>query len=402
MTPPPPGSPIEVVEAAPRLVLRVPAGSPHARSLAVFALFWNVIAWVLAGAALYAAFQSGIGWGLGGGGNGNGPVPVWVLGFVGLFPGVGAALAVWWAKLRFTRTLILAEPGRVAVRTEWLGRERTRTISPLPGDRADLEVAWEEDDEPRHRVRVGPKAEKSRTVAFGGHLAEPDVTWLAAAINRAIRAEDPDAVGDELPTGPPIIVPAAATGDSHPHVGVRVDARGRATITVRMFPGWPPGKRVGVGFGVCFAVVWWTIVGVTTAGDLAEFRRNGDWSGLAFRAPFVLAGLALVSGLSAVCRATVRTTVGETFLTVRWGFGAFGYTRRVPRAQVAEVVIWENFGTTTTAAGTRKDPAAAVKVTGDGGDHLPLSIGGGREVAAAVAGRVRRELDRAGWEPADD
>ena len=397
---PPPGSRIEVVEAGRPLVLRIPAGSPHGRSVLVFALFWNVIAWVLAGAALYTAFQAGVGWGLGG--KGNGPVPAFVLGFVGLFPAIGAGLAVWWAKLQFTRTLLFAEPGRVAVRTEWFGRERTRTANLLPGDRADLEVAFEENDEPRYRVRVGPKAEKARTVAFGGHLAEADVKWLAAAVNRAVRAEDPDAVGDELPKGPPVLVSVAATDAPHPHVTVGLDRAGRATVTVPAFPGWPPGKRVGVAFGVCFAVVWWTIVGFTTARDLAEFRRNGDWSGLLFQAPFVLAGLALVSGLIAVCRATVRTTVGETFLAVRWGTGALGYTHKVPRAKVADVVIWENFGTTTTAAGTRKDPAAAVKVTGDGGNHLPLSIGGGREVAAAVAGRVRRELDRAGWEPADD
>ena len=412
MTPPPPGSRIEVVEAGERLVLRVPAGSPHARSLLIFAGLWNAIAWTAAGAFWAVGAANGIDWGLVPAQRNNGPMPWWVLLFTGLFPAIGSGLLVWWTRLKFTRTLIFAEPapgggGRVAVRTEWFGRERTRAADLAPGDRADLEVAWEENDVPRHRVRVGPQsgekgAEKSRTVAFGAHLGEADVKWLAAAVNRAIGAEDPDAVGDELPNGPPVTVPAPATDDPHPHVAAGLDSRGRATVTVPIFPGWTAGKRVGVAFGVVFAVVWWTIIGFTVAGDLADLRWNrGGWDlvRLLFNLPFVLAGLAIVTGLIAVCRARVRTTIGEEVLSIRWGVGLLGYTRTVPLAKVEAVVIWKNFGSTTTSAGTRKDPAAAVRVAGAGADHLPLSVGGGDAVAAAVAGLVRARLEAVGWEP---
>ena len=84
---PPPASRIEVVEAPPdfpRLVLRVPAGSPHARSLLFAALFWNLISWTLAAGFGAGAVANGIDWGLVPNNRPNGPLPWFVLLFTGV------------------------------------------------------------------------------------------------------------------------------------------------------------------------------------------------------------------------------------------------------------------------------------------------------------------------------
>ena len=179
-------------------------------------------------------------------------------------------------------------------------------------------------------------------------------------------------------------------------------------IEVKIWPGWPPGKRALVAFGTVFAVVWWTIIAHQVGGDLADLLRGGngfDLFSLLFNLPFVLAGLAMVSGLIAVCRATVRTTVGEAFLSIRWGTGLLRYTKHVPRDEVREVVVWENFGRVTDSRGTRPIPIAAVRVdpskspamSRDG--LLPLTLFGDRDLAEAVAGLVRARLEATGWRP---
>ncbi len=404
---PPPGSRIEVVERGTRLVLRVPPGTPHGRSLLGFALFWNAFSWPIAGLFWSDAIQQGIDWDPAPGGQGGGPVPWFGLPFISLFPLVGIGVALIWAKLRFTRTLLLAEltaeGGRVAVRTEWFGFEKTRTATLEPGERATREVAFEENGVDRYQVRVGPKGERGRTVAFGAAWDEATVRWVAAEINGALGVTRP---GNTDLDGPPRTVPAAARERvDHPHVRESPDARGRPVVEVRLWPGWPAAKRVWVGFGVLFGAVWWTIVGHMVADELADARANGNWAdpfGLLFCVPFAVAGLVWTAGTVALCRGTARTIVGDEFLSVRWGMGGLGYARNVRRDRVGDVVIWENFRTGMHDGRSDRTPVAAVRLGPPRrrATHLPLTLGGGRDLAEAVAAVVKHHLEATGWQAA--
>ncbi|MFH5802908.1 hypothetical protein [Alienimonas sp. DA493] len=410
----PPGSRIEVVERGERLVLRVPAGGPRAKSLLLFAVLWNLISWVVAGAFWGVAFANGVDWSLKPAGGQNDPVPWFVLPLTGLFPAIGVGLLIWWAKLRFTRTLVFAapaaggEPATVAVRTEWFGRETTRTVRPEPGDRAALEVAYEENDRPRHRVRVGPKWGEDRTAVFGEAWTDEEVRWVAAEINRTLGVAEAEDVGLSGPAAPPRTAPAAAEGHADsPHVRADLDARGRAVVEARAWPGWPASKVTMVGFLSAFALAWFAALGFVAAQGLpAGGPGLGAALGLLVLTPFVLVGLGLISVVIFLCRAAVRTTVAEEGLTIRYGAGALRYTHQVPRGriEIEEVVVWENFGTIRNAGGGRPVPVAAVRVDPPVklGAHVPLSLGGGREVAEDVAGLVRHRLESAGWRPVPD
>ncbi|NNJ25748.1 hypothetical protein [Alienimonas chondri] len=424
LTEPPPGALIDVVETPGlehgpgpsgdhgRLVLSVPPGKKRARSLLIFTLLWNAISWTVAGAFWGVALTEGVDWTLVPAENENGPVPWFVLPLTGLFPAIGVGLAFWWTKMRYTRTLVFAErgskagTGTVAVRTEWFGRQKTRSVSLVPGDRATLEEAYQENDVPRHRVRVGPKEVDDRTVSFGTMWDEELVRWVADAINRTLGVDAPDEFGDD-PDAPPETVSVSALDESdNPLVRETLDARGRSVIEVPLWPGWPPGKRALVAFGAAFAILWWTILGFTVAGDWREARRNGDWFdpfGLLFNLPFAVAGLVWVSGLIAVCRAKVRTTVGDQFLTVRFGTGLLRYTKSIRRERIEDVVLWKNFGAIKSSGRTHRMAVAAVRLAPPEtfGEHFPLSLGGDRAMAATVAALVRHRLEMTGWNPAD-
>ncbi|QDT16882.1 hypothetical protein [Alienimonas californiensis] len=410
--PPVPGSRIEVVERDERLVLRIPAGGPRARSIFWFALFWNALSWAVAGTFWGVAVANGVDWNLKPAGGQDGPVPWFVLPLVGLFPAIGVGLVIWWSKLRFTHTLLFAapatggEPATVAVRTEWFGRERTRTIRLEPGDRAELEVAYEENDRPRYRVRVGPQEEKDRTLAFGTAWADDEVRWVAESINQTLGVEA-ERFPDDAPGAPPRTAPVAADANAdHPHVRTGLDARGRSIVEARCWPGWPPGKRTLAAFMTVSALAWWAALIFIAVRALPDAGQAGgrDLVGFLFLVPFALVGMMIISVPVAVCRASVRTTIAEEGLILRWGVGLLRYTYRVPRERISAVVVWENFGTVRDARGSRPVTVAAVRVDPPVklGSHVPLSLGGGREVAEDVAGLVRHRLESTGWRPVPD
>ena len=191
MKAPPPGSVLRVVSGPPGLVVAVPRGAGRAGFLFWFALLWNLAALPAAGLFVLAAAQNGVAWDLDpppnpGGGT---PVSAWTLPFVAVFPLVGLGLAAVVLNIRFRRLVVLAEPGRVALRTELFGLRRTRVLAVGPGDRAALEVAEEDEDAgaKRYRVRVGGRiGGRRRGLGFGFGLPEGDLRWLRDEINAAL------------------------------------------------------------------------------------------------------------------------------------------------------------------------------------------------------------------------
>ena len=258
MTPPPSGSKLIVAQPPPRLVVVLPAGAAKVRFLLVFGLLWNGLSWPLAASFFLTAAANGVRWALDPPPDGPGqPVPWWTLAFVSLFPLVGLAVAGAWLRLRFVRKLILAEPNRAAVRTEWFGLSRTRTFVLSPGDRAALEVAYEENDVPRHRVRVGPK---TAGVGFGAGLTDEEVRWLCEAVNVALDVPNPGDLGADDPAARPSHDAGGAAGDRLapvPHRGAgpprpagtvpaAVAGAGRGEEAPRRVPRPVRGRVVGV------------------------------------------------------------------------------------------------------------------------------------------------------------
>ena len=392
---------VEVERAGPPVVLRV-RRPPGGWALLLLALFWNAIAVPSA----FLAWRDGR------------PAAV-LLGAA--FAAVGVLLTLAFLHWLLVATRVVAGPGRAAVRRSMCGVRWTRGAE-LPADaRAVVQEPFTAPDESRPRVRVG--GESGPGLTFGTDLPEADLRRAAAAINAALGVSDPAAVGpplrDVTPPGPPrwrslsdtsrsdaetppLLAPAAAAaGLEIPHVRTGRDARGRATVTVPLLPGRTVGVRVLVWFGAEFCGLWWSLIVLQVAEEVAAARVDGDWSRVLFLLPFAGAGAAGVVGVRSVRRVTVRTAVGDRSVEVMWGLGDLGFPRAVPIARVADVVVWENPRTTAIAAGDRRDPVAALWVRVPHGSPRPvaLSFGGGRPVAEAVAGAVRDRLEAGGWEP---
>ena len=395
---PPPAARTRVVESGDRLLLAIPPGGATARSLGVFALIWNGIAWAVFTVFLIAALH---------------PVPGdrWVAAgaaaFAGLFPLFGLGLAVWWSRLRFTRTLVLIDPpagdrpGLAAVKTTWLGRERVRETPLTAGDRAALDTAYEQDDDPVFRVKVGTG---DNAVTFGTALDDAELRWLCELINRTLNVQRPDDLGLQDPGAPPRTDPAEPRASSDdPRITVLRDAGGEFAVRV---PAWPPGagRRVFLGFWTLFTAGWWGMVGWMLWDELGPLFAGQrldplDWLfGPLFVVPFLLGGFAALTLLAAVTRATVTTTVTAEAVAVRWGVGLLGHTKRLPTDSIDAVEVWRNFGTSQTNGGPKQvHPAAAVRR----GDSLtPLTLIGDAALAEAVAGLVRDRLERSGWQAA--
>ena len=395
MPEPPPNARTSVVESGDRLVLAIPPGGARTRTLGAFAVVWNAIAWVLFGVfALVAANVA--------------PADRWTAfaaaGFAGLFPLAGLGLAYWWSRLRFTRTLVFVEPpagdrpGTAAVKTIWFGRERVRETPLAPGDRAELDAAYQDDDEPVLRVKVGPGDD---AVHFGEAMDDAELRWICGLVNRTLRVERPHDLGPDGPDAPPRTDPAEprATADD-PRITVLRDGVGEFILRV---PAWPPssGRRVFLGFWCVFTAVWWWFVGWMLWDELGPLLAAGggrrmdpiDWLFVPrFCVPFVLAGFAMLTVLAAVPRGTVTTTVDAGAVTVRWGVGLLRHTRRLPVDTIDEVVVWRNFSSSRTNGGpTKVEPAAALR---RGDSLVPLTLIGDTALAENVAGLVWDRLER--------
>jgi hypothetical protein len=92
----------------------------------------------------------------------------------------GAVLAVWWARLRYTRERIVLTRDQADIEKRWLGWTRRRTVRLAPGARAGLRVDHEDQGEPVHAVVLEPADPR---VHIAVTLTEADKQALLERIN---------------------------------------------------------------------------------------------------------------------------------------------------------------------------------------------------------------------------
>ena len=166
----PDGSRIEIVEATDdRLVIHIPAGGQHAARQGWAAL-------VLSGVMIYAS-QPGV-----------------IADFqrqralpqfsVNLCLAIGwtvcIGMALYWLRMRFERSTLLVEIGRVVMRQIIFGWTRTTAITLGADSRAGVVEAYQGQNHPVHRIEISGADGR---VKFGTPLSEREKGWLVDCIN---------------------------------------------------------------------------------------------------------------------------------------------------------------------------------------------------------------------------
>ena len=319
----PAGSLIEVHEASDeRLVIFVPPGGKGASGLGCFATMWNLFNVVFTTMWLSAR-----------------PKDAAALAFIGFFWLVGIGLLIGWVKLKYERTLLLVEPSRVVVQHILFGRKRQKETELFSKSRATLTEAYSQNDVPVYSVAIEGK---ERTIRFGTSLSNAEKDWLVERINALIapneltkltathrntEADDSDADVESRPD---------TSGDFPEAIQIIEDSPDRLSLRIPAVT-FSAARWALIILGGLFSLAWFS--GVATMAAKLVVGPNwgvGVMAILAF-VPLGAAGLMpLVISLFA-WQGCISVTLDRELLTARWHIGAFGITRTMPFADIANV-----------------------------------------------------------------
>lgn len=171
---PPGGTGIRVVQSTDELLaIEIPQGGKGARGLGIFSFFWNLFTIPLS--AVF--FLGDDGWE-------NGPPPfLFLLLFFSVFWAVGLGTAYAALKMRFTHTLLAVKLHELTLQRKFLGRKKLARTKLDDNSRASLDVAFQVNDQDVYRVCV---AGVDREEKFGTRLTQAEKDWLVNVLNRII------------------------------------------------------------------------------------------------------------------------------------------------------------------------------------------------------------------------
>jgi|GEM_PF-1560316 hypothetical protein len=163
---PPGGTGIRVVQSTDDLlVVDIPPGGRGARSIGFFAFVWNLITLPLSAVML------------------SEEVPAVMFLFFSVFWMVGLGMAYAWLKMRFTQTLVAVKPHELTVQRKFLGRKKLSRTKLGEHSQADMDVAYQSNDQNVYRVCVSGV---DRQEKFGTRLSQAEKEWLVTVLNRII------------------------------------------------------------------------------------------------------------------------------------------------------------------------------------------------------------------------
>lgn len=164
-----------------QLVIVIPPGSSRfTRSLGCFATCWLGFMALFTGIALGSTKL-------------RTPQIGPILAFGGLFWLVGFGLLWAWIRGRFSTTFVLVEPDRLVMKTRLFGREKYREYLLNEESRAQLVVAYTQNEQPVHAVSVSAPGKPAK---FGTFLSQEEKSWLVERINRHLHPAPKNAASD--------------------------------------------------------------------------------------------------------------------------------------------------------------------------------------------------------------
>ncbi len=341
LPPPPANNTVEVIESTEkRLVLFIPGGGTQTRSMGAFALFWNLFMVVVTPAMTAGLFFGG-------------PVmtPWLVLGllaFLGLFWAIGLGFLYYWLKLKYERTLILAERERLAVQRILFGKKRIVTTALGPDSRAGLVEAYSDNDRPVYRVEVSGLNGKAK---FGTALSNAEKDWLVDCLHQFLHTAPPGASPttaadwinrphDEPPTSSVFSSSHLEPANLPPGCLICVDDATAERLRLHidfLRTGWQKHAALLIAGGLAIGAAY------VDAPFLAAARQGiVAPRGLIFLIPAALgvlsSGVALGVGLIlARGRSTIELTPEN--LVCRWHVGRIGFTRRFNTSEIQAVRV---------------------------------------------------------------
>lgn len=139
---------LELLEQdADHLLYLLRGGGKSSGGLGCFALMWNLIVGTIASVMLAGFINGGM--------QGQNAPPLFAVGIILLFLGIGIGFLYAWAYMKFGRTLLMVQRGMLGLQNDLFGWKRMKTLALNPGDRGTLSVAYEQNDVPVYQIEVG-------------------------------------------------------------------------------------------------------------------------------------------------------------------------------------------------------------------------------------------------------
>jgi len=367
LPPLPAKSRIDVIEATPhRKLFYIPAGGKRTTSLGWFVLLWNSIMLPITAAVLHEHFIAG-----------KAQESAYIMfPFLGVFLLVGFGMGYWWLRMRFERTILLLEKGRLVVQRILFGRKRLEEARLNDESRAELAEAYTENERPVYSVAVRGI---DRTVKFGTPLSDEEKDWLVRQINEHLgqgaSTSSPDAdfalncrqcgalltaTGATTPHAPlkcpecgatiqPVVQPLAE-GErfTHPEAcsvledaGYRLDESkpGFLRINYPVANLGPVRWMVAIFCGL-FSFVWIGIcVGTILGSQWTDAGGAERWIPVAIASVFLLPGMIPVLMTLVAIAGTYTVEMGPETLALRLGVGGWAWSRVIPLATIQRVDV---------------------------------------------------------------
>lgn len=385
--PVPARSRMQVVDCTPERLLLIVPGGKSAGGFGCFALLWNAFMVLFTGIMVFAGLDEKMPKGAG--------LLVPVV-FVGVFWLVGLGLVFAWLKLRFERTLMLLEPGRIVTQKVLLGRRQLKEVELGSQHRAELVEAYRQNNVPVYSVKVEGS---SSAVTFGAALANDEKDWLVETINRFLGGESPvslpDASGDVLSVV--AVTPlTAATLPMDSLIVIERSEHDRLTLHYPLIP--YPKIRLLVGC-VCLAVsgIWLTVNATT------QFKVP-DVITFVLVIPVLLGAVIPLALAVNVLFGRTRVDLTPETLSCCWGMRPFRRTWSLPTAFLESIEL-SDFTTISEGRGPRKKTVVGYACFARGnGKTIMLTLpekpethaGSSPGLSAQVAGLLQNKLAEMG------
>lgn len=372
---------IEIIESSDdRRVFFLPGGSQGTGGLGCFALMWNGFMVVFT-TAMAAGFKQ----------QGNDAPLILIFLFVGLFWAVGLGMVYFWLRMRFTRTFVHLDREQLVVQKVLFGRKKITQTTFGPESKAELVVAYEQNDVPVHSVAVRGV---DRTEKFGTALTEIEKQWFVDSINGFLGAAGIRGACEELLQKSGGEVVAAFSPADLPETGdITLEESTPEHLRFHL-PLIPPGgirKMMGCA-GAAFLVT-------TVIPHAAVFFLKAD-IGILMHAAMLAVPMVVLYGFLFAWRGRITVDITRENFVARWHWGRYGMRKTLANSAINRISIVRHETHKSSRSSLQPDESRVCEVRA-GNETAPLTTMHDVETARRVGGLVRYQLERMGFQVED-
>jgi len=355
------------------LLYLIKGGGKSTGGIGCFALMWNLIVGTIATVMLTAFFTGGM--------RGGDAPPLFAVGIIVLFLGIGICFAYFWVYMKYGRTLLMVQRGMLGIQNDLFGWTRMKTIPLNPGDTGALSVAYEQNDVPVYQIEF--KNDQGR-LTFGVGLDSTEQDRLLKEIHQFLGIEGEEIQRLEAAEPPKFSGSeneAREVLESH-QLEIQEEQRGEWLIRIN------PRKTsknffVGLGCLSIFAAFWEGFVIFWTIG-----AAQGSIIFALFSIPFHLVGLAMMGLILFMLLGNSEFRFSHSEFSARWSFIGLGWTSRCPTDQIEDFRIVRRDSSVQDRKfrrGSHESQSTALIVKKKSGGEIKLSLGSEEWTPALVA-----------------